>query len=77
VRHARGPYRFDSRYIAFSRDDQLLASGSSDGIVQLWDPKMGATRGTLESHTGSIHAIAFSHDGQLLASGSNDGTVRL
>ena len=57
--------------IAFSPDGKLVASGSHDGTVQLWDSATGEPRGTLEGHTNSVLTIAFSPDGKLVASGSS------
>jgi WD40 repeat protein len=56
---------------------QLVASGSNDKTVRLWDAVTGAARGNLVGHSGLVNAVAFSPDGQLLASGSFDKTVRL
>ena len=58
-------------------NDQLLASGSDDKTVRLWDPVVGALRNTLEGPINSVKAVAFSGDGRLVASGSDDNTVRL
>ena len=59
----------------------LLATGSDDGTVRLWDPATGHPVGDpLTGHTGAVTAVAFGRlpDGRtLLASGSGDGTVRL
>ena len=63
--------------IAFSPDDDALATACDDQIVRVWDVETGQVRRALHGHSGWIRAVAFSPDGQTLASGSSDRTVRL
>jgi hypothetical protein len=63
--------------VAFRPLASLLASGSADATVRLWNTKTGAQAGTLTGHADGVTSVAFSPDGALLASGSSDATVRI
>jgi WD40 repeat protein len=63
--------------VAFSPDRRLLASGSHDGTIKLWEVASGSLVRTLTGHTSTVRSVAFSPDGRLLASGSADETIKL
>ncbi len=63
--------------VVFSPDGELLAGGTANGEIRLWQKGDGKQWRTYTGHADWVWAIDFSPDGQTLVSGSSDQTVRL
>ena len=63
--------------IAYSPDGKILATGSQDGQVKLWQASNGQFLTTLTGHTQRVTDLSYSPDGKTLASSSQDKTVKL
>ncbi len=67
---------FEGNTVAFSPNNNTIASGSDDNKVRLFDPEGNEIK-TLEGHEDRVNSVAFSPDSKLIASASDDKTVRL
>jgi WD40 repeat protein len=64
--------------VAFSPDSQRLATGGSDGKVEIWDVITGQNVLSLAAHQGWIGALAFTSDGHRFASlGRMDHSLKI
>lgn len=75
-------HSLDVRSLAVSPDSKILASGSFDGTIKLWDLETGELINTLTGHAEAeelVASVAISPDGKFLVSGSNSygGTIKV
>lgn len=63
--------------IALSPDGSLVAVGSADGTVMLWNTRDLTSTVLPRIQTGTVSALAFSPDGRQLATGSTDASIVL
>jgi hypothetical protein len=63
--------------VTFSPDGQLLATGSLDSSVRIWEVASGRTRKVIGHRGLAVFAVAFSPDGQLLATAGVGDRVRI
>jgi WD40 repeat protein len=62
--------------VGFSRDSSMVATGCSDGTIQLWNWPTLTPHANLSGHRGSVKDIEFIMGNRLLSVG-DDGTTRL
>lgn len=63
--------------MSFAKNHLLLASGSDDYTVKLWDVGSGGLLHTFQGHLEWVVTVVFSPNDEFIASGSWDTTVKL
>ena len=61
--------------VAFSQDGTIVAAGSEDKTIMLWDVKSQTPLGTLAGHSQTVTSLLFDPNRPVLLSGSADGAI--
>eukprot|EP01126_Amoeba_proteus_P024274 TRINITY_DN2448_c0_g2_i2.p1 TRINITY_DN2448_c0_g2~~TRINITY_DN2448_c0_g2_i2.p1 ORF type:complete len:221 (+),score=34.44 TRINITY_DN2448_c0_g2_i2:62-724(+) len=75
-----GHYQTNSSFttaISYSSDGKLVACGTKEGNVIVFDTTSGKVLHTLEAHFSPVRCLDFSHSGNLLFTGSDDMHINI
>lgn len=67
----------DVNAVSISPNGGIIASGSQDRLVKLWDAANGSLKCICEGHRRGVWNVAFSDVDRIVASGSADATIRI
>ena len=68
--------RRDVNCCAIAKEQTLVATGSQDGNVYLWESAEGSLLMTLAGgHTGDVNSVSFNADASILSSAGEDGRL--
>ena len=62
--------------VSISPDERLVAAGSLDSIIRIWEVSTGNLIERLRGHRDSVYSVAFTPDGKGIVSGSLDKTLK-
>lgn len=77
VLHTLTEHRSIIRGVALSGNGLVLATGSYDKTIKLWNTYNGLVLYTFTNRQGTITSVALSANGLMLASGGDDQTIKL
>ncbi|KAI3645823.1 hypothetical protein MP228_008751 [Amoeboaphelidium protococcarum] len=69
---------WDVKVVNWHPRKALIASGSKDNMIKLWDPRQDDELTTIHGHKNTVLGLEFCpHDDNLLLAGSRDGMIRV
>lgn len=72
-----GEHKSIVKAINWSPDGKLLAAGTNDGTVWIWDAEQRKLLHILKGHASTVVAVEWSPNGERLTSRSSNGTIRV
>ena len=63
--------------VDFNNTGTILASGSNDTTIKLWNIETKTEIANLSGHKYGVTSVAFNNTGTILASGLFNGTIKL